>query len=85
MSPSIGFGNKTLVLSSQARMIEYLKELELCDVSVDINDCEADPGIVVDKFNHLLLDLEWENRISNVRLMQEKKVLDFMSLVESML
>jgi polysaccharide pyruvyl transferase WcaK-like protein len=85
MSPSIGFGNKTLVLSSQARMIEYLKELEISDISVDINDCEADSGIVVDKFNHLLLDHTWENRISNVRLMQEKRVLDFMSLVESML
>lgn len=73
MSPSIGFGNKTLVLSSQARIREYLKGLELCDISVDIHDCESDSGIVVEKFNRLLFDLTWEDRMSNVRFMQEKK------------
>jgi len=85
MSPSIGFGNKTLVLSSQARIREYLKGLELCDISVDIHDCESGSDIVVEKFNRLLFDLTWEDRMSNVRFIQEKKVQDFMSLVERMI
>ena len=85
MSPSIGFGNKTLVLSSQTRISEYLKGLKLSDISMKIQDFELNSNIVVEKLNHLLLDDTWENRISKVRSSQESKVQNFMRIVSGML
>jgi len=85
MSPSIGFGNKTLVLASQVRIKEYLKELKLTDISIDILECAFKSNIVTDKLNRLLIDKSWEKRMLKVRLTQEKITQNFMDIVEEMI
>lgn len=86
MSPSLGYGNFTIVISSQSRMNNYLQNLGLSDISISISDLISNHESLLNKVNDVMMNpKDWNKRIETVRMRQIEQAKSFLNLVKKLI
>jgi len=86
MSPSLGFGNVTLVVNTQDRIARYLQDIDFADIGVSLHEIEQDSLVVSKKCSYLYSNLDlWQLRVKSLRENQQNLAIKFMNLVSELL
>lgn len=80
MSPSIGMGVPTMVLSSQSRISEYMKKIGLQRYLIEFNDLDFKKYYILELMNELLT--KPERAVDDFRKVREKQQEEITSILE---
>ena len=71
MSPALGAGIPTIVVSSQKRISEYLMNVQMGDYLIEIEKCSEDPTVVSNMLIQVFENLyNFKTRVGKARKIQ---------------
>lgn len=85
ISPSLGIGNRVVVISSQKRVETYVENIGLNRLSIPLEECSKDVDLLSKAMKEVLEDLNFERDLRRAREIQEEQARLFFKRVERLL